>query len=298
MTTGAVPGRIGLLGGGVMGEAILAAVLRSGVDLEDVAVSEPSAVRANELAERYGVRAADGNAKVAGASDLVVIALKPHDVAGVLDEISPALRPGTLVVTVAAGLPTPFYESRLPAGTAVVRVMPNTPAVVGQGASAICAGASATQADLERAERLLGATGLVLQVAEKDLDAVTAISGSGPAYVFYLIDALAEAGVLLGLNRAQSLRLATATFRGAATMLEETGEHPAVLRERVSSPGGTTVTALRELDRHGVRAAVLAAADAARARARELGAAAGDVPSGDGPSGDGPSGEHGPQKGG
>lgn len=281
MTTDAAPsggalGRVGLLGGGVMGEAILAAVLRAGVDVEDVAVSEPSAVRASELAERYGVRAADGNARVAGASDVVVIALKPHDVAGVLAEIAPSLRPGTLVVSVAAGLTTASYEAGLPDGTPVVRVMPNTPAVVGQGASAIAAGRHATREHLDRVERLLAATGVVLQVAEKDLDAVTAISGSGPAYVFYLIDALAEAGVLLGLDRAQSLRLATATFRGAATMLEETGEHPAVLRERVSSPGGTTVTGLRELDRHGVRGAVLAAADAACSRARELGAPPGD----------------------
>src|SRR5690606_25636876 len=138
VTTDAAPsggalGRVGLLGGGVMGEAILAAVLRAGVDVEDVAVSEPSAVRANELAERYGVRAADGNARVAGASDVVVIALKPHDVAGVLAEIAPSLRPGTLVVSVAAGLTTASYEAGLPDGTPVVRVMPNTPAVVGQG---------------------------------------------------------------------------------------------------------------------------------------------------------------------
>lgn len=284
--TGAPAGRVGLLGGGVMGEAILAAVLRSGVDVDDVSVSEPFAVRANELAERYGVRAADGNAKVVGSSDVVVVALKPNDVAGVLAEIAPTLRPGTLVVTVAAGLPTAFYEARLPEGTPVVRVMPNTPAVIGQGASAISAGAAAGDEHLDRVERLLAATGLVIRVPEKHLDAVTAISGSGPAYVFYLVDALAEAGVLLGLPRAQALQLATATFRGASTMLEQTGEHPAVLRERVSSPGGTTVTGLRELDRHAVRAAVLAAADAACARARELGAAAAPATGGTG-TGDG-----------
>lgn len=268
-------GQVAVLGGGVMGEAIVAAVLSAGVDLDDVAVSEPSAARATELAQRYGVRAADGNAKLARRADVVVLAVKPADMAAVLAEIAPALRPGTLVVSVAAGLTLAYYESRLPEGTAVVRVMPNTPAVIGRGAGALSAGSAATEADLDRAERLLAHTGLLLRVPERLLDAVTAVSGSGPAYVFYLVDALAEAGVLLGLPRAQALRLAVATFGGASALLEETGEHPVVLRERVSSPGGTTVAALRELDAHGVRAAVLAAAQAARDRSRDLAAETG-----------------------
>lgn len=262
--------RVAVLGGGVMGEAIISAVLRSGVDVDDLDVSEPSAARATEISERYGVRAADGNAKVASRADVVVVALKPKDIAAVLEEISPRLREGAVLVTVAAGLPISFYEARLPARTPVVRVMPNTPAVIGQGAGALSPGTSATAEHLSVVEELLAATGLLVRVAEKDLDAVTAISGSGPAYVFYLVDALAEAGVLLGLTRAQSLELATATFRGASALLEESGEHPVVLRERVSSPGGTTVAGLRELDAHGVRAAVLAAAEAARDRSREL----------------------------
>ena len=265
-------GRVAVIGGGVMGEAILAAVLRAGVDVDDVTVSERSAARATELAARYGVRAADGSAKVAGRADVVVVALKPKDVPATLVEIAPALRPGTVVVSVAAGLTTGSFEALLPFGTPVVRVMANTPAVIGAGASALCAGTDATPEHLELVERLLAATGLVLRVAEADMDAVTAISGSGPAYVFYLVDALAEAGVLLGLTRPQALALATATFRGAAELLDQSGEHPVVLRERVSSPGGTTVAALRELDAHGVRAAVLAAAQAARDRSRELAA--------------------------
>lgn len=263
-------GRVAVLGGGVMGEAIVGAVLRAGVDVDDVSVSERYAARATELSERYGVRAADSAGKVASRSDVVVVAVKPVDVAGVLAEISPRLREGTLVVSVAAGLPLSFYESRLPEGTPVVRVMPNTPATVGQGASAISAGTTATDDHLALVERLLAATGLVIRVPERLLDAVTAISGSGPAYVFYLVDALAEAGVLLGLTRAQSLELAVATFRGAATLLAESGEHPVVLRERVSSPGGTTVAGLRELDAHGARAAILAAAQAAHDRSRAL----------------------------
>lgn len=265
-------GRVAVLGGGVMGEAIVGAVLRAGVPVDDVAVSERYAARATEISERYGVRSADGAAKVAGRADVVVVAVKPGDVESVLAEIAPALGDGALVVSVAAGLPISWYEARLPEGTPVVRVMPNTPAVVGQGAAAISAGSAATDAHLRTTELLLAATGLVLRVPESQLDAVTAISGSGPAYVFYLVDALAEAGVLLGLTRSQALELAVATFRGSAALLTETGDHPVVLRERVSSPGGTTVAALRVLDAHGVRAAVLAAAEAARDRSRELAA--------------------------
>ena len=205
-------------------------------------------------------------------ADVVLIALKPAVVPQVLDEIAPALRSGTLVVSVAAGVPIAVYEQRLPAGTPVVRVMPNTPAVIGHGASAIAAGTHATREHLELVERVLGATGLVVRVAEKDLDAVTAISGSGPAYVFYVIDALAEAGVLLGLTRELATRLAVATVEGSAALAQQSGEHPVVLRERVSSPGGTTVAGVRELDAHGVRAAFVAAAEAARDRSRELAA--------------------------
>lgn len=264
-------GRVGILGGGVMGEAVLVAALRAGVPLDDLAVSERSAARATELASRHGVDAAESLGSVAADADVVVVALKPKDVPAALAEIAPRLRPGTLVVSVAAGLPTTTYAALLPSGTPVVRVMPNTPAVVGAGASAICAGASADETHLAVVERLLAATGLVIRVAEADMDAVTAISGSGPAYVFYLVDALAEAGVLLGLTRETALALATQTVRGSAELLATSGEHPVVLRERVSSPGGTTVAAVRQLDAHGVRAAVLAAAEAARDRSRELG---------------------------
>ncbi|HEY3438953.1 MAG TPA: pyrroline-5-carboxylate reductase [Actinotalea sp.] len=264
--------RVAVLGAGVMGEAVIAALLRAGVEVDNLVVSEPSAARATEIAGRYGVRAADGSASVARRADVVVLALKPKDIADVLAEISPQLSPDVVVITVAAGLPISFYEARLPEGTAVVRVMPNTPAVIGQGAGALAAGTHASADQLALARELLAATGLLVTVAEKDLDAVTAISGSGPAYVFYLVDALAEAGVLLGLSRAQALQLATATFRGSTALLDESGEHPVILRERVSSPGGTTVAALRALDAHGVRAAVLAAAEAARDRSRELAA--------------------------
>jgi pyrroline-5-carboxylate reductase len=263
---------VAVLGGGVMGETLVSAALRAGWSVDDVDVTEHSAARATELSQRYGVDSSATNPAAAHGADIVLIAVKPGVVAGVLDEIAPALRAGTLVVSVAAGIPIAAYEQRLPVGTPVVRVMPNTPAVIGRGASAIAPGTHATEEHLALVERVLGATGLVVRVAEKDLDAVTAISGSGPAYVFYVIDALAEAGVLLGLTRELALRLAVATVEGSAALAQQSGEHPVVLRERVSSPGGTTVAGVRELDAHGVRAAFLAAAEAARDRSRELAA--------------------------
>jgi pyrroline-5-carboxylate reductase len=268
-----VPGTpVAVLGGGVMGETLVSALLQAGWSADDVEVTERSAARATELAQRYGVDSSATNSSAARRADVVLIAVKPGVVAAVLDEIAPALRPGTLVVSVAAGVPIATYEQRLGVGTPVVRVMPNTPAVIGQGASAIAPGTHATDEHLALVERVLGATGLVVRVAEKDLDAVTAISGSGPAYVFYVIDALAEAGVLLGLTRELASRLAVATVEGSAALARRSGDHPVVLRERVSSPGGTTVAGVRELDAHGVRAAFLAAAEAARDRSRELAA--------------------------
>jgi pyrroline-5-carboxylate reductase len=269
--------RLAILGGGVMGEALLAGALGSGWAPDDVVVTEPYPARAADLTARYGVSCVVGSAEPVREADVVIVALKPKDVGGVLAEIAGSLRPGTLLVSVAAGLPCAFYEQRLPAGTPMVRVMPNTPAVIGKGASAISAGTHATPEHLALTEKILARTGLVVRADEKDLDAVTAISGSGPAYVFYVVDALAEAGVLLGLTRDRARQLAVATVAGAAALLEETGEHPVILRERVSSPGGTTVAALRELDAHGVRAAFLAAAEAARDRSRELAAEAGSA---------------------
>lgn len=268
---GALP-RVAVLGGGVMGETLVQALLTAGWAPGSVEVTERSQARAEELAGRHGVRADRSNAQAAADAEVLLLAVKPDVVGSVLDEVAPVLTAGALVVSVAAGVPLAFYESHLPAGTPVVRVMPNTPALVGKGASAIAPGASAAEEHLVLTEKALAATGLVVRVAEKDLDAVTAISGSGPAYAFYLVDAMAEAGVLLGLTRDLATRLAVATVEGSAALASSTGEHPVVLRERVSSPGGTTVAAVRQLDAHGVRAGVVAAAEAARDRSRELGA--------------------------
>ncbi|MCL2090037.1 MAG: pyrroline-5-carboxylate reductase [Micrococcales bacterium] len=266
-------GRVVVVGGGVMGSALVRAIRAAGS--HEVVVVEPDPGRTGDLAAIAGVSVqADLDAALHGddgPAPVVLLAVKPPVVPSVLAQVAPGLAPGTLVVSVAAGVPLAVYEQALPLGTPVVRVMPNTPALVGRGVAALAAGAAATEEHLALVERLLAATGLVVRVAEPDLDAVTAVSGSGPAYAFYLVDAMAEAGVLLGLDRDLALRLAAATVEGAGTLVVRTGDHPAVLRERVSSPGGTTVAAVAELDAHGVRAGVVAAVRAAHARSVELG---------------------------
>jgi pyrroline-5-carboxylate reductase len=173
-------------------------------------------------------------------------------------------------VSIAAGITAAHLEQRLPEGTPVVRVMPNTPALVGQGMTAVSPGRRADDRHVREAEELMRTCGTVIRMPESQLDAVTAVSGSGPAYIFYVVDAMIEAGVLLGLTRATATQLTVRTLYGAATMLTETGEHPVVLRERVSSPGGTTIAALRQLDEYKVRAAFVTAMEAAARRSAEL----------------------------
>jgi pyrroline-5-carboxylate reductase len=263
--------RVAILGAGMMGETILAGLLRAGRPADSLVISERRPDRAAELAERHGVTVFD-NVKAAGFGDTLLIVVKPQDVGGLLGEIADSVRPGTLVISLAAGITTAFLESHLPDGTPVVRVMPNTPALVDQGMSALSPGAHCDQEQLAQAQDLLAGTGVVIQLPEKYQDAVTAISGSGPAYVFYVAEAMIEAGVLLGLPRATSTELVVQTLYGAATMLKETGTHPSILREQVTSPGGTTIAALRLLDDRGVRAAFLSAMEAARDRSRELSA--------------------------
>jgi pyrroline-5-carboxylate reductase len=225
--------------------------------------------RAAELAERYGVEVL-GNVEAAAKADTLVLVVKPQDMAGLLDEIGPHVRPGALVVSLAAGITTAFVEQRLAAGTPVVRVMPNTPALVDEGMAAISPGSHCDEEHLAEAEALLRSVGHVIRVPEKQQDAVTAVSGSGPAYIFFVVEAMIEAGVHLGLPRATANELVIQTTVGAAKMLRETGEHPMVLRENVTSPAGTTAAAVRELEDHKVRAAFLIALEAARDRSREL----------------------------
>jgi pyrroline-5-carboxylate reductase len=263
--------RIAILGAGMMGETILAGLLRAGRPVDQVVISERRPERAAELAERHGVQVLD-NVGAAQFGDTLLIVVKPQDVAGLLAEISDSLKPGTLVISLAAGLTTAFLEQRLPVGTPVVRVMPNTPALVDQGMAALSPGQQCDSEHLSQAEALLSSTGRAVQVPEQYQDAVTAVSGSGPAYIFYVAEAMIEAGVLLGLPRATSTDLVAQTLYGAATMLRETGTHPSILREQVTSPGGTTAAALRVLDDQRVRAAFVTAMEAARDRSRELSA--------------------------
>ena len=258
-----------ILGAGVMGETLLSGLVRAGRRVDNLLVGEKRAERARELEERYGV-AVVSNLEAARKADTIALVVKPQDMAAVLDEIAPAVRRGQLVVSLAAGITTAFLESRLPDGVAVVRVMPNTPALVDEGMAAISPGSHCDDDHLAIAEGLLGSTGRVLRVPEKQMDAVTAISGTGPAYVFFVVESMIEAGVHLGLPRATATDLVVQTLVGSAKMLRETGTHPVVLREQVTSPGGTTAAALRELEVHKVRAAFLAALEAARNRSAEL----------------------------
>ncbi len=258
-----------IFGAGVMGETLLSGLLRAGRRPEDLVITERNPDRGRLLSEKYGVRVLP-NAEAADAADTLVLVVKPQDMAALVDEIREHVRPGNTVVSLAAGITTEFLESRLPEGSSVVRVMPNTPALVDQGMSGISPGRHCTEDHLVEAESLLSSCGKVVRLEEKHLDAVTAISGSGPAYIFYVVEAMIEAGVVLGLPRATATELVVQTLYGAATMLKETGEHPTVLREQVSSPGGTTVAALRQLDDHKVRAAFVNAMEAAAARSKQL----------------------------
>lgn len=258
-----------VIGAGVMGETLLSGLVRAGRRVDQLLVGEKREARAQELEERYGV-AVVSNVEAASKADTVALVVKPQDMADVLREIAPVLRPGQLLVSLAAGITTEFIESHVPAGVAVVRVMPNTPALVDQGMSAISAGSHCDDAHLAEAEELMASVGKVVLVPEKQQDAVTAISGSGPAYIFFVVESMIEAGVHLGLPRTTASELAVQTLVGSAAMLRETGEHPTVLREQVTSPAGTTAAALRELEIHRVRAAFLAALEAARDRSREL----------------------------
>jgi pyrroline-5-carboxylate reductase len=265
---------VAILGAGKMGEALLSGLLRAGRCADQVVFTERHEERTRLLEERYGVQGV-ATSEVADRAATLLVAVKPQEMAALLDELAAHVTPDNLVISIAAGIPTAFLEQRLADRTPVVRVMSNTPVFVDQAMSAISAGRHATEEHLERTEELLRPVGKVLRVPESQLDAVTALSGSGPAYFFFLVEAMIDAGILLGLPRAVAAELIVQTAVGSAQMLRDSGEHPVQLREAVTSPGGTTIAAIRELENHGVRAALLAALEAARDRSRELAAGAG-----------------------
>ena len=266
------PHRLAIIGGGKIGEALLSGLLRQGASRDDILVVEHYPERIRYLAERYSVRVVDV-AEAVQACETILIAVKPQDIDPLLHQQADLVTADHLVVSVAAGITTARIEQGLPAGAAVVRCMPNTPALVDEAMTAISAGSQATPAHLQRADELLSAVGRVVRVPESQLDAVTALSGSGPAYFFFLVEAMIDAGILLGLPRALAAELIVQTLVGSAVMLRDSGEHPVQLREAVTSPAGTTISAIRELENHGVRAAFLAAIEAARNRSAELGRA-------------------------
>ncbi|MBM7770497.1 pyrroline-5-carboxylate reductase [Actinokineospora baliensis] len=263
---------IAVLGAGKIGEALLSGLLHGGRQADELLFTERSAGRCAQLTDTYGIDAVDVPT-AAKTADVLVVAVKPQDIDPLLDDLAASVSPDTLIVSLCAGLPTALFERRLPAGVPVVRVMPNTPMLVGEAMSAISPGKHASSLHLAVVEELLSVVGKVVRVPESQQDAVTALSGSGPAYFFFLVEAMIDAGILLGLPRAVAEKLIIQSAVGAAAMLAETGEHPVTLREAVTSPAGTTIMAIRELERHGVRAALLAAIEAARDRSRELGRA-------------------------
>jgi pyrroline-5-carboxylate reductase len=263
--------RIAVLGTGKMGEALLSGMLRAGRHPEDLLFTVRRPERATVLRERYGVEAVS-NAEAAKTADTLLLTVKPQDMGALLEELAPHVPLDRLVVSVAAGKTTSFIEARLTVGTPVVRVMSNTPVLVDQAMSAISGGSHATEDHLRRTEAVFTPVGRTIRVPESQQDAVTALSGSGPAYFFYLVEAMTDAGILLGLPRDVAHDLLVQTAIGSAVMLRDSGERPVTLRENVTSPAGTTISAIRELENHGVRAAMLSALEAARDRGRELAA--------------------------
>jgi pyrroline-5-carboxylate reductase len=260
--------RIAILGTGKIGESLLAGLRSS--DWADIVASSRREERAAELRERHGVETTTSNADAIHGADVVVLAVKPQDIETLLGEIGHLLTSEQTVLSIAAAIPTTRIERHLGSDVPVVRAMPNTPATVHEGIAGMCAGLNAGREHLDRAGTVLRAVGAVVEVPEEQMDAITAVSGSGPAYYALLAEAMIEAGILLGLSREVSTKLVVQTMLGTAKLLRDENVHPVELRESVTSPGGTTIRAIRELEQAGVRAAFLNAINAAMERSKEL----------------------------
>jgi len=264
--------RIAVIGVGNMGEALVGGIVKAGlVDPARIVAFDADRERLKAISDAWKIAAANDNTEAMQGSDVILLAVKPKTIPTVLDEIRSTIAPRQMVLSIAAGVRTSLIEERLAVSCPVVRAMPNTPSLVGSGIAAICPGRLAEQEHLVVAQTLLGAVGDVVVVTESQMDAVTGLSGSGPAYVYTLIEAMADGGVKMGLSRPIAVKLATQTVLGAAEMVLETGEHPAVLRDRVTSPGGTTITGLHVLESKGFRDAAISAVEAATKRSEELG---------------------------
>ncbi len=266
-----IEGTVGFIGTGNMAEALIRGLIHAGVaGKEQIVGSEPREERRTEMTERYGVRAVPNNVEVARQAEILVLSVKPQVMARVLDEIGPEIHPHALVISIAAGIPLAAIEGKLPQAR-VIRTMPNTPALVGAGATAIAAGGHATEADLQAAKRIFESVGTTVILEEAQMDAVTGLSGSGPAYMFLIIEALSDAGVKVGLSRYNAQALAAQTVLGSAKLLIETKEHPGRLKDMVTSPGGTAIAGLHTLEAGGLRTTLMNAVEEATRRSRELG---------------------------
>ncbi|HEU4366707.1 MAG TPA: pyrroline-5-carboxylate reductase [Methylomirabilota bacterium] len=264
--------RVGFIGGGNMGEALVRGLLGAGsVQPEHIAATDVRPERTARLVEQFGIDAHADNLRLVRESDVIILAVKPQSMAAVLAEIAPAVGGRHLLISIAAGVAAETIRAGLGRDARIIRVMPNTPALVLQGATGVARGEGAGPADVAVAEAIFGAVGQVVVVDEAQMDAVTGLSGSGPAYVAIVIEALADGGVRVGLDRATAMTLAIQTVLGAARLLAETGMHPAALKDMVSSPGGTTIAGISALEEGGIRTALIRAVERATQRSRELG---------------------------
>ena len=262
---------IAFLGAGNMANALIKGLIRAGTSPATITATVKRAEKQTELQQAHGIRVGCDNRAAASAAQVIVLCVKPQAMNKVLTQIAPAIDSTKLVISIAAGVPIAAIERRFGPGTRIVRAMPNTPALVGLGATAVSGGEHATPDDVALATKLFEAVGLTTVLDESQLDAVTGLSGSGPAYIFLIIEALSDAGVKVGLSRHIALKLAAQTVLGSAHLLLETGQHPGHLKDQVTSPGGTAIAGLHTLEAGGLRTTLMDAVEAATRRAKELG---------------------------
>jgi pyrroline-5-carboxylate reductase len=264
--------RLGVIGTGKMGSALIRGILKAGILTSDqITASDADAVLLSTLKKETGIKTSPENSAVLTSSQIILLALKPDMIRPVLQEQKNLLTRDHLIVSIAAGVPIKAIEEVVGLEARIIRVMPNTPALIGEGAAAFSPGKKATKDDIEDVKAILEAVGIAVELPEKQLDAVTGLSGSGPAFVFMVIEALADGGVKMGLPRAVAMRLAAQTVAGAAKMVLETKKHPGELKDQVASPGGTTIAGISQLERGGLRATLIDAVEAATKRSMELG---------------------------
>lgn len=264
--------RVTVVGAGNMGTSLLRGMLKADwADPSNLRATHPRQERRDDLEDELGIDLVESNVEGAKWADVVVVCVKPQIIDAVLEEIAPATGPDKTVISIAAGVPTDTIAAMLPDGVPVVRAMPNVCVTVDEGATAICRGGHAGDEDFEAAQRIFEAVGMAIEVDEELMDAVTGLSGTGPMYIFQIIEGLADAGVKMGLSRHDAQALTIQTVLGAATMAQDTGEHPGMLKDRVTSPGGTAIAALHTMEQNGLRAMLMDAVEAATDRSRELG---------------------------